>query len=318
MDFNADGIDDIISGSYMPGHIYVFEGKGKGEYKKKRELVKAPEFDMFSIAADGSERIDLTASVPFAHDYDADGDLDLIVGNIGGDLFWIPNEGTVKKPDFKHASAEYIRVNGKRVQAGGGDTGPVIADWDGDDRPDLLVGAGDGSVTFFRNKGTNTTSGLPEYEAAKKLISGTQLIANFEVTEDDDAKTPDEPMRSAARAKLCVTDYNGDGRLDLLVGDIAYVDRPAPDLTEEQIARRDELRAEQMKVQAEWMAIFERLTNESDGSSMQNFDFESDPEFVKIQERMMGIYEELEPLEPGFDTHGWVWVYVRKAKDEKS
>ena len=35
------------------------------------------------------------------------------------------------------------------------DSHPIAADWDGDGKLDLLVGAGDGSVWFFRNLGTS-------------------------------------------------------------------------------------------------------------------------------------------------------------------
>ena len=34
MDFDADGILDMISGSYDPGDLYLFRGLGKGKYAK--------------------------------------------------------------------------------------------------------------------------------------------------------------------------------------------------------------------------------------------------------------------------------------------
>jgi len=37
---------------------------------------------------------------------------------------------------------------------------------------------------------------------------------------------PTEPVRGG-RSKLCVTDWNGDGLIDLLVGDVSY-QKPKP------------------------------------------------------------------------------------------
>ena len=39
MDFDADGIDDLISGSYDPGEIYLFRGEGKGKFKARETLI---------------------------------------------------------------------------------------------------------------------------------------------------------------------------------------------------------------------------------------------------------------------------------------
>ena len=39
MDFDGDGILDLVSGSYDPGEFYLFRGKGKGEFHA-RETIK--------------------------------------------------------------------------------------------------------------------------------------------------------------------------------------------------------------------------------------------------------------------------------------
>ncbi|HLG41763.1 MAG TPA: VCBS repeat-containing protein, partial [Planctomycetota bacterium] len=41
MDLNGDGNDDLISGSYWPGTIYVFWGKGGGKYSPVEPLKNA-------------------------------------------------------------------------------------------------------------------------------------------------------------------------------------------------------------------------------------------------------------------------------------
>ncbi len=182
MDFDNDGKPDVLTGSYSPGELYLFRQQADGQFAAG-EILKDSK---------GSP-IKQTAAVPFSVDWDGDGDLDLLVGNIQGKVFLIPNEGTREKPAF--GQAQPLLPSGKLMVSG--DAGPCVTDWDGDGKPDLLVGAGDGSVSWFRNIGEK---GAPKLDAPVILL-----------------KLPE----GSIRAKICVTDWNGDGRMDLLVGDFA-------------------------------------------------------------------------------------------------
>ena len=57
MDFDGDGIGDILSGSY-PGELYFFKGKGKGEFAAPVKLQRdgkainlGPSSTVFAVAA---------------------------------------------------------------------------------------------------------------------------------------------------------------------------------------------------------------------------------------------------------------------------
>jgi hypothetical protein len=75
---------------------------------------------------------------------------------------------------------------------------------------DLIVGWGDGSVVWYRNVGSRTEP---------KLAKGITLVQPAPWPSYDDNAPPTEDNNPGVRAKVCVVDWNGDGHLDLLVGD---------------------------------------------------------------------------------------------------
>jgi hypothetical protein len=74
---------------------------------------------------------------------------------------------------------------------------PVLVDWDNDLRKDLLVGAGDGTLTLFLNQGS---------ESAPVFAEGMLLTDGSGVIDVGDSAAP------------VVVDFDGDGKKDLLVG----------------------------------------------------------------------------------------------------
>ncbi|NOG52788.1 MAG: VCBS repeat-containing protein [Planctomycetes bacterium] len=314
VDLNGDGHDDIISGSYWPGTIYVFDGTGKGEYAKGRALTDAsgrelnpgPEWE-----SEDEPQMQSLASVPFAYDYDADGDFDLISGNIEGGVILIENVGTAHAPKF---SADRVRIqaNGADLMVNMGDSGPVVADWDTDGKPDLIVGAGDGSVTWFRNTGSRT---VPVYAEGVELIDAMPMEGDGSNYMLEPGQQPD---RAGTRTKVCVTDYNRDGLIDLLVGDVRYQSRPEPDLTDEQIELRDRLQARLDELNAAIGALYEAEAAKANAEGNVNAPIRIEPDDERVADlygEMGELSDQLAPLQAGMDIHGWVWYYQRKPAD---
>jgi hypothetical protein len=310
VDLDGDGIDDILSGSYWPGHIYFFRGEGDGRYAPGQVLKDAEGRDLIASKPWANERqpeMDSLASVPFAADFNGNGVLDLLVGNIAGHVILIPNEGSREEPKFSAEQRIRVQAGGQEIRVGGGDAGPILADWDGDGLPDLIVGAGDGSVWFYRNAGA---AGEPEFEAGVALIPPSQRL-RVPGSQEGSA----EPTRPGTRTKVHAVDFNGNGRLDLLVGDFATLPRPEPELSEEQIARRDVLREQQQTLSRTFNEGFQRIQKEM-GEEAGPMDVMEDEELQAIRQKMMEVGSELRQYEAGRDTAGFVWLYLRKADGE--
>jgi hypothetical protein len=114
------------------------------------------------------------------------------------------NEGSPTKHAF--ATQSVMLVNGDTpLKVPGGYAIPKIADWDGDGRFDILSGSGAGGVFWFRNVGTK---GAPKFAPAQAIVQPNE-------SKGDSAN----PTGPGERTQVCATDYDGDGDLDLLVGD---------------------------------------------------------------------------------------------------
>ncbi|MGE0143006.1 MAG: FG-GAP repeat domain-containing protein [Planctomycetota bacterium] len=295
MDLDADGRRDVLSGSYMPGHIYWFRNEGEGRYISRR-LVDVEDRPIHagdsSVEPDENKPdLDGLAAAVWAVDWDADGDFDLLVGNIAGRVVLIRNEGDAKTPRFGTAR-EALKAGDEVIEVHS-DAGPTMADWDGDAKIDLLVGGGDGGLRFYRNVA----------DTGFRFAEAVNLIEPIPHGEEDPVLAKAEPKRPGTRLKPHVVDWNLDGKLDLLVGDFRTRIDGGPDLTAEQLARRDELREQQRKLFAE----LEELSQVSGGGE------------AAAQKRVMAIIELLDPidaalakLEPQPIPSGNVWLYLRK------
>lgn len=298
VDFDGDGIDDFITGSYWPGHLYLFRGVGDGTYEKGKIIEDRKGDKLHAGSTWESESkydMDSLAAVPFAFDMDGDGDLDLLVGNISGRVILIPNEGTAKKPAYDRDRRRALEAGGKAIQVGG-DAGPVVADWDQDGLADLLVGAGDGAVHFFRNTGS---------KAEPKFADGVLLLPASKGGYSAPVKRGAAPESPGARTKVHVADWNGDGLVDLLVGDLWYEEGAELKLTDDQKKRRDELKKKQQELYDEADKLYEKLGEEG---------AEKDERVKKINQELGSIYTELSKLESHPTPRGSVWVCLRKKK----
>ncbi|RNE88520.1 FG-GAP-like repeat-containing protein, partial [Marichromatium sp. AB31] len=148
-----------------------------------------PTFQPPQVNPLGLDDVGASASPTFA-DIDADGDLDVFVGNDSGDLLFFENTGGASNPDFSSASTNPFGLSNVDNY-----TAPSLADLDGDGDLDLVVGNWRGDLLFFENTGTASEAAFaPPTTNPFNLPSTGMLLA-----------TP------------VLTDLNDDGRIDAFV-----------------------------------------------------------------------------------------------------
>jgi hypothetical protein len=303
VDLDGDGIGDILTGSF-PGDLYFFKGKGKGEFAAPVKLQR-----------DGKDINLGPSSTVFAVDWRGTGRLDLLVGNMPGDLYLIPNDGTNAKPAY--GTPRKFEAGGQPIEAPHhGDSQPVAADWDGDGLLDLIVAWGDGSVVWYRNVGSKTEP---------KLAKGITLVKRAPWPNYDDNAPPTEDNKPGVRAKVCVVDWNGDGRLDLLVGDFGGIYGEKPGLSErdkkiEQEAER-KMQEVEKKMQPYYDACAKILQSATDGDRSTKAKAERQKkalevlnrrEYQELQKEMKHISETVQRFRRRHMYQGHVWLYLRK------
>ena len=88
------------------------------------------------------------------------GKLDLVAGNYFGDIFVVRNSGSAQVPQFpqpRSIAKAVIPTMKDPVARWGNVFAPLMHDWDGDNKPDLLVGEGSYSannIHLFLNQGS--------------------------------------------------------------------------------------------------------------------------------------------------------------------
>jgi hypothetical protein len=303
VDLDGDGKGDILTGSY-PGQLYFFKGKGSGEFAAPVKLQR--------IGKD----INLgPSSTVFAVDWRGTGRLNLLVGNMQGDLYLIPNDGSNANPAY--GTPEKLEAGGRPIEAPHhGDSQPVAADWDGDGLLDLIVGWGDGSVVWYRNVGSRTEP---------KLAKGITLVQPAAWPNYDASAPPSGDNKPGVRAKVCVVDWNGDGHLDLLVGDFGGIYGERPELSEQDKQIEKEADRKIQELQKKMQPFYDACTKILQASAKEDHSPEAKAqrkqkalevlnqrEFQQLQKQMKKIRETASKFHRRSSYQGHVWLYMRK------
>jgi hypothetical protein len=205
-DYHGDGRLDLISGSTCcqgkrGGTFYVFRRLKDGGLAPRTQvkLVFPHEhFDPAELPFTG-----LRSRVAVA-DLNGDGKPDLLIGGGGWETFGVVYGPLAGKDEL---TVERIWPKGLAPfpPSTWMSTNPVLADWDGDGLPDLILGVSEANdlhashgVYWCRNVGTKQ---VPKFGPPRLLVADK------------------ERWRTTG---ICVADWNGDGRPDLIASRVEY------------------------------------------------------------------------------------------------
>jgi len=185
VDWNLDGKKDLILGG----------GEGRVRIYLNANTDADPVFNSFGVIVAAGKPLDVgQGSVPYIVDWNNDGTRDLLVGEWYGRIYLLINTGTNADPIFP--AKPFILDGGSLLQLNGY-SAPYVVDYDRDGKKDLLSGATDGMIHFYKNIGTDED---PQFNGSTLLEDDLGVI---------DAGNYSKPELS---------DWDYDGFMDLLCG----------------------------------------------------------------------------------------------------
>jgi len=175
-DFDGDGDLDFLVWYGSSGEIHLFLNDSSGSFSDAGAITSDTYTD--------EELLGLTSA-----DFDEDGDFDVLVGEIWGNIYLYSNDGT-----GSFGSRTYV------AHVGPTDMwcyafGLISGDFNGDGHQDFIVGAVNGGVQFFSGNGDGTFNYV-------RNITGPEWRRPWRITS---------------------ADFDGDGDLDIMVADIWFM-----------------------------------------------------------------------------------------------
>jgi hypothetical protein len=240
-DWDGDGDVDIISGN-TAGYIEWFEntsGPGMSQPRWNRPQRLTVDDAPFRVMAGPNGSIQGPAEAKWGYttlsvaDWDLDGLPDIVFNSIWGRVEWLRNIGTRAAPRL--AAPVPVEVEwpaappkpawtwwtpGAKELVTQWRTTPVVYDFDNDGLPDLAMLDTEGYLALFRRERNSEHLSLKPPERVFVDEQGIPLRLN------------DRRAGGSGRRKLCMTDWDGDGRFDFLLNSsnadvLLQIDAPA-------------------------------------------------------------------------------------------
>jgi len=226
VDWDGDGAMDIVSGN-TAGFIEFFENRsGPKVTPPQWAAPRRLEVDgkLFRIMAGPNGSIQGPAEAKWGYttlnaaDWDGDGLYDIVLNSILGEVVWLRNTGSRTAPSLAAPQPVEVEWNGPQPALAWGwrkpkgkalltqwRTTPVVYDFNKDGLPDLAMLDHEGYLAFFE----------------RAVVDGKRILKSPRRAFLDEKGQPLRLNAGSAgksgRRKLCVTDWDGDGKFDFLL-----------------------------------------------------------------------------------------------------
>jgi len=239
VDWDSDGDEDLICGNtagYI-GFIENLDGGNPPKWAAPVRLKAAGKTLRIQAGPNGSIQGPCEAKWGYTTlsvaDWDHDGLLDLVVNSIWGRIVWYRNIGSKRAPKLAAARPIKVKWPGKPPKpswnwwnpkadelATQWRTTPVVVDWDKNGLNDLVMLDHEGYLAFFKRERQGDKSVL---HAGQRVFHGG-AYDNRHRRQGDSAKgglrLNNGSAGASGRRKLCIVDWNADGKKDLLVNSV--------------------------------------------------------------------------------------------------
>ncbi|HYV97594.1 MAG TPA: VCBS repeat-containing protein [Gemmatimonadaceae bacterium] len=135
VDLDGDGLVDLVLGTWQD----------RLEWYRNTGTSASPKWTLADSALVTITRGSNTT--PSFGDIDGDGLVDLVIGEASGTINLYRNTGTKTSPKYALVSDHFQDIKVVRRSA------PALVDMDGDGKPDMLIGSGDGEIQLWHNVG---------------------------------------------------------------------------------------------------------------------------------------------------------------------
>jgi hypothetical protein len=316
VDFNADGYADLVMGTFE-GVAFWVPGSKTGFQEPERILDAAGNPILLSAfwnyqtkKWDNADRSPKGQRHPQDHcisvvavDWDKDGVFDLLLGAKEGGIYLRRNQGAPGRPKFVTTN-ERVQADGVPLLVPGGLTAIRLVDWNNDGLFDLVCGSFGGGVYLYLNKGK---PGVPVFGAPQVLIPPA---------EEGSTPTATEPTRPSEWCYVDVVDYDGDGKLDLLIGGYTTWAPLPKELTPAERKEVPELEQRVRTLQSALAKLYQDAHERAKGDSkeLQKLykELSKTESYTATAHQLQAAEERLDHLRPRSHREAFVWLYRRK------
>lgn len=233
VDWDGDGDEDLICGN-TAGYVGFFENLDGGNPPKWAAPVRLKaDGKTLRIQAGANGSIQGPCEAKWGYttlsvaDWNHDGLPDIVVNSIWGKIVWFRNIGTKHNPELATAKPLEVQWPGEPPKPSWNwwkpkpkelvtqwRTTPVVIDWDKDGLNDLVMLDHEGYLALFRRA---RRDGRIVLLGGQRVFRGGVYDSRHRSKGAGLLRLNNGSAGGSGRRKLCILDWNGDGRDDLLV-----------------------------------------------------------------------------------------------------